>query len=256
VAGSASDPALTPRVSALVEVVALYLTTLMLVRGAVGLHQAGVHEVVLAVVPLLFMYSPVWLLQWRGVDSWSYPLAVPAFSDVRGWLEPARWGLGLAAGIGVPFVIGYHYWQTVGVPATEAALGLRLFPTTPALIWAWPSLWHFVKLVGYHFFFVAIPEEFFYRGYMQTRLDEAFGTRWRVLGTYVGPALPITCVLFAFGHSLVILQWWHVFIVFPSLAFGWLRARTGGVLAGAWFHAACNIGVAVLDMLYGIVPRE
>ena len=63
-----------------------------------------------------------------------------------------------------------------------------------------------------------------------------------------------TCLLFAFGHSLVIFQWWHVFIIIPSLAFGWLRERTDGIVAGAFFHAWCNVAVTTLDTLYGIVP--
>jgi hypothetical protein len=60
--------------------------------------------------------------------------------------------------------------------------------------------------------------------------------------------------LFAFGHSLVQVQWWHFAIFFPSLVFGWMRARSGGVLAGAFFHAWANVTVHTLDTLYGIVP--
>jgi hypothetical protein len=31
-----------------------------------------------------------------------------------------------------------------------------------------------------------------------------------------------------------------------------MRARTGGIIAGAIFHACSNIGVSVLDSLYGV----
>lgn len=249
------DVGLAPKGVVLKEIVALYIGTLVLIRLAVDLNRlAGVHELVLAAVPILFMYAPVWLCQWRGVDSWSYPLAVPAFRDWRAWVEPLKPALAFALAIAVPFVIGYHVWQTMGVPMVEDALGVRLYPSRPSLQWVFPTALGFLRLLGYQVFFVAIPEEFFYRGYLQTRLDEAYGRPWNVFGTYVGPGLLITCVLFAFGHSFVILQWWHVFIIFPSLAFGWLRARTGGVLAGAYFHACCNLGVGLLDTLYGIVP--
>ncbi|MFI5301533.1 MAG: type II CAAX prenyl endopeptidase Rce1 family protein, partial [Polyangiales bacterium] len=30
-------------------------------------------------------------------------------------------------------------------------------------------------------------------------------------------------------------------VFFPSLLFGWMRARTGGIGAGIAFHAACNL---------------
>ena len=77
---------------------------------------------------------------------------------------------------------------------------------------------------------------------------------WRVLGTPVGWGLVLTSLLFAFGHSLVLLQWWHPFIFFPSLVFGWMRSRTGGPLAGALFHAWANVTVSTLDTLYGVIP--
>jgi hypothetical protein len=134
--------------------------------------------------------------------------------------------------------VGYHYYQTL------------LFGHTYEGIW--PS--EPVRIIGYHLFMAAIPEEFFYRGYIQTRLDEVFPTRWRIFGTDLGWGWLITCVLFAFGHSVVLFQWWHFAIFIPSLAFGWMRARTGGVIAGALFHAWCNIIVTTLDTLYGIVP--
>ena len=243
------------RRSVLGEIIALYLATLLAIRLVVLLVQGlGLPEVLLAAVPILFMYAPVWSCRLRGADPWDYPMALPdwPWRDPAPWLEAIKWAGGLAALVVVPFVFGYHYWQTLGVPALQELLGVRLYPEPPSLQWIWPA--SLLKLVAYHLFFVAIPEEMFYRGYMQTRLDELWPPRFNVLGTLVGPGLLVTCVLFAFGHSLVVVQWWHVFIVFPSVAFGWLRARTGGILAGAFFHAWCNVAVGTLDTLYGIVP--
>ncbi|MCA9494390.1 MAG: CPBP family intramembrane metalloprotease [Myxococcales bacterium] len=236
-----------------VEVPLVYLGTLIGIRLVVQLVQsAGLPDLLLALVPILFMYMPVWSCRLRGADPWDYPMALPSFRDRDAWLGAARVTLVLCVLVVVPYVLGYHLWQTVLVPAIQDALGVRLYAIQPALRWVWPS--NPLKLAAYHLFFVAIPEEMFYRGYLQTRLDEVWAPRWDVLGTTVGPGLLVTCVLFAFGHSLVVLQWWHVFIIVPSLAFGWLRQRTGGIVAGAFFHAWCNVTVAVLDTLYGIVP--
>lgn len=235
------------------ELLTLYLGTLIAIRVVVQAQTGlGLPELVLAAVPILFMYAPVWSCRLRGADPWDYPMALPAFSDPRPWLEAAGWALLLAVGISAPFVVGYHLWQTIGVPALQEALHVRLYAHLPALKWIWPA--SPLKLIAYNLFFVAIPEEMFYRGYMQTRLDEVYAPRWQVFGAKLGPGVLLTCVLFAFGHSLVILQWWHVFIVIPSLGFGWLRARTGGIVAGALFHAFCNVTVTTLDTLYGIVP--
>lgn len=235
------------------ELLVLYFGTLFAIRLVVALVEGlGLPDVFYAISPLLFMYAPVWACQLRGADPWAYPMALPSLRDGPPWREAALWLLALAAVVAVPFVLGYHVWQTVGVPWLQDLLHVRLYPHPPALQWTWPA--NPLKLVAHHLFFAAIPEEMFYRGYMQTRFDEVYPRRWRIFGTEVGPGLLVTCVLFAFGHSLVVFQWWHVFIVVPSLAFGWLRQRTGGIVAGAFFHAWCNITVSTLDTLYGIVP--
>lgn len=239
-----------------IEVVVLYLATLVAIRLVVAVVPP--ESVLRAAVPILFMYAPVWACRLRGADPWDYPMALPSFREAAPWLEAARWAVLLSAVVFVPFWVGYHFWQTTGVPWLQDLLGVwfypHMYPRLPELAWTWPQ--YPLRLVFTHLFFVAIPEEMFYRGYVQTRLDELYPPRWRVFGTLVGPGLLLTCVLFAFGHSIVIWQWWHVFIVVPSLAFGWLRARTGGILAGALFHAWCNITVTTLDTLYGIVPPD
>lgn len=221
------------------EVVVLWLVTLLLIRLVVDLvTRAGMPELLLAAVPILFMYAPVFVCWLRGVDSYDYPLALPALRDREAWGDALKLN-GLVIGLIVlPWLVGYHLWQTT-------IFGYRfegIWPSTP------------LRLVGYHLFFVAIPEEFFYRGYLQTRLDELWRPRWRIFGAALGPGWLVTCVLFAFGHSLVQFQWWHFAIFFPSLVFGWMRARTGGIVAGALFHAWANVTVTFLDTLYGVVP--
>ncbi|HHO50297.1 MAG TPA: CPBP family intramembrane metalloprotease [Deltaproteobacteria bacterium] len=244
-----------PQRAVLIEVGLLYVVTLLAIRGIVSLVQGlGLPDVLLVAVPVLFMYAPVWSCRLRGADPWAYPMALPdwPWNNPGDWWRALRWGGGLSLLVAIPFVVGYHVWQIELVPLVQDALGVRLYPIPPRLRWIWPS--NLPLLVAYHLFYVAIPEEMFYRGYMQTRLDEVWAPRWSIAGAVVGPGLLVTCVLFALGHSLVVVQWWHVFIVIPSLGFGWLRARTGGVLAGAFFHAWCNVSVGTLDTLYGIVP--
>jgi hypothetical protein len=234
------------------EIAVLYFGTLLAIKLVVALVQGlGLPDLLYAASPLLFMYTPVWACRWRGADPWAYPMALPALADRRVWLDALGWLALFAAILFVPFVLGYHLWQTELVPYFQHLLHVRFYPHPPALQWTWPS--NPLKLVAHHLFFAAIPEEMFYRGYVQTRLNELYPKRWRIFGTEVGPGLLITCVIFAFGHSLVVVQWWHVFIILPSLAFGWLRERTDNIVAGAFFHAWCNVTVATLDTLYGIV---
>jgi uncharacterized protein len=92
---------------------------------------------------------------------------------------------------------------------------------------------------------VALPEELFYRGYLQPRLDglgERLGARrWRVFGAEVGLGLPLASVAFAFAHVIAVWDPGRLSVFFPSLVFGWLRARTGSLWAACVFHALCNL---------------
>lgn len=218
------------------ELAPLWLGTLLGIRLVVWLNGLGIHEVILAAVPFLFVYAPVWMANRRGVDSYGYGLAVPAWSDLAGWWAGAREALSLILVIIIPWLVSYHLYQAV------------FFGLSPQLALPKDAL----LLVPYHLFYVAIPEEFFYRGYFQGRLNEVLPRNVSIFGVKVGWSLPITAIFFAFGHSVVTFRWWHFAIFFPALAFGWLREKTGSTLAGAFFHAWCNITVAWLDTFYGL----
>ena len=95
-------------------------------------------------------------------------------------------------------------------------------------------------------FVVALPEEFFYRGYLQSRLRDAWPKGRLFLGARLGPAFWLTAVLFALGH-LAIFQVWRLGVFFPALLFGWMRERSNSVVGPALFHAAANLLIKVLD---------
>lgn len=246
----ATDTSWAARKRVFAELVGLWLVSLLLIRGvvwisgvvpAVGIGDlVTLPEVVLAGVPVLFIYTPVLLCRLRKVDSYGYRLSVPPFRDWRGWGTSLGTALKWSAVFLLPYVPLYHFWQR----AWEHAPGDGVFPPD------------FGTLVLYQVFFVAIPEEFFYRGYLQTRLNEVFDRRFLLFGIPFGHSLWITSILFAFGHSIVVLQWWHFAIFLPGLLFGLLREKTGSVLPGAIFHAFCNILVVTLDTWYGVIPVE
>jgi membrane protease YdiL (CAAX protease family) len=98
---------------------------------------------------------------------------------------------------------------------------------------------------------IALPEEAFYRGYLQSALDEAWRPRVRVLGAELGPSILVTSALFAAGHLTTEFNIGRLAVFFPALAFGWLRARTRGVGAGIVFHALCNLFASYLGQSYG-----
>ncbi len=260
-----SSPAQRKR--AIVEVLVFAGVVLLLIRAVMTAQQVlGLPNIVLALVPVLFIYAPVLLCNLRGVDSYSYRLCIPAFRDGRAWGDALRTNLLLlGAGI-VPWMVGYHVYQTTlfghspswrkflrGVDPVEYPLWLADGPLGEILTRPGVELGIALSsLVATHLFFVAIPEEFFYRGYVQTRLNEVFPRKFIIAGIPFGHGLWIATLIFAFGHSVVEFQWWHFATFFPGLLFALLRERSGGIITGAFLHAACNIIVSIQDRAYGI----
>jgi uncharacterized protein len=145
-----------------------------------------------------------------------------------------RWCGGLCLVCFPPFLIGYRLWfDTAGFAFSLGSQPLDL-------------------ILG-HLLAVALPEEMFYRGYLQSRLDRIWTPRLRVFGAMVGPGLLVSCTIFALGHFTTTLQLTRLSVFFPALLFGWLRAKTGGIGAAVLFHAACNLFSAGLARGYGLV---
>ena len=100
---------------------------------------------------------------------------------------------------------------------------------------------------------VALPEEAFYRGYLQTALDKIWPPRLKVFGAKLGLGLIVTSAIFAVGHVLTEPYPGRLAVFFPALVFGWLRAKTGGIGPGVAFHAACNGFAWYLGRGYGLL---
>lgn len=92
---------------------------------------------------------------------------------------------------------------------------------------------------------VALPEEFFFRGYLQTQFDKSFGRPYRFLRANVGLGLPLAAAVFAlchvpFGGPA------RMIVFFPGLLYGWLRARTDTIVVPTLYHAASNVLMKVM----------
>lgn len=158
-------------------------------------------------------------------------------------LSPARiardaacavlWGVAAALLFLPPFWLGFLWWWQVKAPFHA--------PRSNTLL---------ADLAG-QILVIALPEEAFYRGYLQSSLDEVWKPRFRVLGAQLGPGLLVSSALFALGHLCTEFNGARLAVFFPSLVFGFLRARTGGVGAGIVFHALCNLFASYLAQSYG-----
>jgi membrane protease YdiL (CAAX protease family) len=187
-----------------------------------------------------------WRLVWRHDDATVQRsglalggLVIPGPIDKARLLRSAATALGWALAVSLlvagPFFLG---WRTWWAPRLPFALALR-----PGEI----ASEAFGQLLV-----IALPEEAFYRGYLQSRLDDAWPPRWRVLGARVGPGLFLTAAIFALGHLITVPVSARLAVFFPALVFGWLRARTGGIGASVGFHTFCNVYSQLLGRAYGV----
>jgi membrane protease YdiL (CAAX protease family) len=88
--------------------------------------------------------------------------------------------------------------------------------------------------------FVGFLEEFFFRGYLQSRLNDVFGRPYEFAGVAFGAGLLVSAAIFGLLHPLSSLEgtpWpWALWTGAGGLAFGFLREKTGTALAPAIAH--------------------
>lgn len=118
-----------------------------------------------------------------------------------------------------------------------------------------------VSTVFWQFFFSGFGEEFVWRGYIQTRLNQAFGCPYYMFGLQFGAGLIVTALLFGFFHALntydaetglASLSWgWALFTTFGGLLFGILREKTGSLLAPGIAHGLPDAVGEALGLLFG-----
>lgn len=164
------------------------------------------------------------------------PEPLSARRVARSTLGALGWALLLAAFTFPPFWVGFRAWYPIEQPF-ELTLG--------------PS---FADEALGQWLVIALPEEAFFRGYLQTALEERWPPQRRILGAPVGKAVIVSSVLFALGHLATAPDPSRLAVFFPSLLFGWLRARTGGIGAGVAYHASCNLFASFLARGYGLLP--
>ncbi len=104
---------------------------------------------------------------------------------------------------------------------------------------AWPPA--LLNLLLVQTLAIALPEEVFFRGYLQSRLNLVYDRPWRLWSAPIGPGLFITAAVFTLCHLLISVAWLRVAIFFPALLFGWMRERTNSLLAPVLFHALSNL---------------
>ncbi len=228
------------------------LLALTVVKPIAGIAFIGVAAATAAAV--LQLYLPIRRAEKNGGDvSW-------VGLHLRTWKRDLGY-VAVFAAITLPlYAIAYHLLvtQTHGVLELFGMHTLARHIPARSFAWHWPadavaamaSVWWLAQTVATHLIGVALPEEAFYRGYLQPQLEHLYPPKTRVFGVALGKAAIISCLLFALGHYLGEWNPLRLGPFFPALAFAWLRNATGSIFGSICFHALCNVFGALLYTLY------
>jgi membrane protease YdiL (CAAX protease family) len=218
------------------------LVSLVEPTGLLGANLAGVAA-------FLFVALPDARLRARGEEWADYGVPLHGIADRRTWRALGRGALvalAVAAVVFPLFAAAFLGWARL-LPSLPPGLGHALAPYAGPPRFAFRLPENLVLLVPVQLLVVALPEEMFYRGFLQTAWARgAPGRGVTVLGARLGRGFLATQILFALGH-LVVLQPWRLATFFPGLLFGWLRERTGNVAAAVVLHALSNLFIATLE---------
>jgi membrane protease YdiL (CAAX protease family) len=216
------------RFEIVVEVAAVFVLAVGLVKGVVSVPAwAGYSWILVAAIWLAVSSFILWLNEEKAE---AYGMTL------EGWKDGIKTGLVASLILLLLFWVGcWIYW---GVWEGRAAT-YRLPPRLGSMLL-------------YQLVYLSLPEEIFFRGYCQSRLDQAFGTPWRWWGASFGISLVIVSLLFALGHVVMDGGWGRFNVFLPSLVFGWLRARTSGIIAPTIFHGLSNVALFMARDFWGM----
>ena len=163
-------------------------------------------------------------------------------SDYRTW-----WGSLIMTGteIAVLFLLGWTLRRKQTRNESGIVVGALLLITVPNLLQRAP-LERPVTDVIYYIFFLGLGEELLFRGYIQSRLNEAWGRPFQFFGIPWGWGLVITSVIFGLMHVINIgglvagnwqlEPWWGLWTFFGGLVSGFVREKTGSIVAPSILH--------------------
>jgi uncharacterized protein len=192
------------------------------------------------VAAVAFLYLPGVVVWRRDEDYRDYG------ATLTRWKKDLALGLG-ACGVVLPLFAGGFYGYAAllnHLPQWGVELLGPYQPQPPHFVFRVPD--KFWQHIIDQFLVVALSEEFFYRGFMQSRLRDSWPQGRTIFGVRLGPAFWITQILFAVGH-LAEFHFWRLGVFFPAIVFGALRERSGTIVPSTIFHAMSNLTVMVLE---------
>lgn len=138
--------------------------------------------------------------------------------------------LAVAAVVLPPFALGFYLWRRPDHP----------------FVFSWGE--RPVESIAAQLLVVGLPEEAFFRGYVQTRLTDTYPATIRIRGIELSaPALVLQAAMFGAVHIVSDFDPGRLATFFPGLLFGAVRSWRGGVGACIVLHALCNLFASTLS---------
>jgi uncharacterized protein len=277
---------LVERVAALVEVLIVFVvahlsyrsfkhfTDLGRLEGAAGLNFSPGSVMILFTIAMLLLFRRNFKDYGLTLEGWRYNLnvcllwgvltvlaaAVVMRSASHGPPDMKKALMFAVGGIAATFLLAWFLmrerrWvqRIPALVALFALIGLLLVP----LVLAWNS--SFLLTLLWVFFGAGFGEEIFFRGYIQSRLNQAFGRPFCFMRVDFGLGLIVSSLLFGFIHVLNTVDyftgrwnfawWWWLPTFAIGLFYGCLREKTGSVLAGGVHHGLIDVMAEVPSLL-------
>lgn len=183
-------------------------------------------------VPVALSSMPAAFFDYRSwIGALVMAIAQIALLYALGWLlkrKPSRNESGILVG-GIALLA---FSNLVQAPAVANAAAIAAANAVSAFI--------------FYFFFLGLGEELLFRGYIQSRLNAAWGRPFQFFGVPWGWGALITSLLFGLMHvfnlgSLIVGNWqlepwWGLWTFFGGLAFSLVREKTGSITASTILH--------------------
>ncbi len=251
---------------------ALWATALLLLMLLVGKHvvaAVGGGQIIFTAIAAYQLYAPLRLIQRSGELPEAYalhahglllgPLAWLRGVVVRRQRAAHRKGRASLVSRGLALYARGARMNPRALAADLTRAGVVALVTFPpfALL---HHMWQVHAGGHYHFaiphdlgsimlentFLIALPEEMFYRGFLEHRLERLWPTKLHVLTLPLSRTVFVASALFALGHFVGEYNPARLAPFFPAFVFSML-VRRGGSLAGAVaYHGASNAFSALL----------
>lgn len=256
------------KAKALIEVVVVFSLTLLLV-ALVGLSPAGewvrqvtkrafLEYIVMIAVPLLILVVARRNLTAYGLSlrnlRYHLDIAATAFVPVAvasvplAFIDETGWSGALilvGVEIAVLFALG---WLLRRKPTRDesgilaGALLLTAYSSAAGKV----TFINGLSALIFYVFFLGFGEELLFRGYIQSRLNAAWGRPFQFFGVHWGWGIIITSFLFGLMHVLNLYSlvhgdwqlewWWGLWTFFGGLVNGFVREKTGSIVAPTILH--------------------